>query len=518
MTLLDADICGDAVAGSREGMRGRVHDLSVRQSGPGSVHASFDFSAPNEDALQLGVIVDGSLASRVAPSTAQAEALNLAEGLHTLDVRPLYPFERQPDHHNDPQGKRAWLSWEPSTDPSTAAYRVYSDDGEGGTPETLLATLDTVVVETLTLARPTSGTGSGRVSVSGSYTGPGAVNGAYRLEITDDGEAEWIDPDGLTLDTVRFEAAGDSLALSLGVRVTFEDSPGRYDVGDAWDVWIGPQTSFLTDTLEPGTHRFAVLALDAQGNPQEDPPEVKAVRILDVTPAVGSVSLSYDDGTNTLTVEWFNPAGVNTVNVYSNWNEALSRFEEHVILDCCTAVVGDEWQFTPGAAEGTLLFYLRPVKGEVERADLTLHAFSFPPTPTDLGIVLGVPTGLAATAIAGGDVRVEWDYRFRTRILNGVEVEDSLDHFLLVAAQTDGDWDWESPWAIIAADEGQGYPSAHFVAELEENLVALGWSEAFISVRAVAEDGTMSEPAATVRVVPDATGPSAAGALHVVPH
>ena len=513
MGLLDAKLTGDYATGSREPISGQIHNLAVRQTGYDTVDLSFDYSAANPESHELGVYVDGELVARVPPTTPVASAANLSAGTHTLNVHVLNPGEASADRHGDPNGRRAYLAWDQEADPSIVGYRVYWDEGLGGAVSTLVGMVDRVLVAPREFARCDYGTGAGRISVSGNYIDPEPVNLVLELGITGEGEYRFSNTeDDSVLASGNF-GVGDTLSLIHGIRITFHDDAVDYEAGDKWTVRIGPRTSWLSEPLAPGRHRFAVRAFDQAGN-LSDPIVSRAVTIQEVLPPLQDVALSWDAEDETLVVSWTPEEGDDfQVDVYSNLDQLTGTFSDHVLMDrpwLSVPVQDGGFTFAPGV-QGTLKFYLWPRETDLKRrSDLTLYEFSFPPEPRHVGLILSPPTNVRAIPIAAGGIRLEWDYLFR----DTDDQDDSLALFQISIQETAGApvFDRQVLQGNASASDS-GYPLRHFSVEYAGPFAGTQ----YIQIRAADQTETYFAPADEVSVIPDAEPPSLTGELHAVP-
>lgn len=493
-------------------IEGRARNLSVAAGSLDSAEASFGYDGINAGERRLAVHLDGRLADTVTADQERAGVAGLTTGLHTLTVAPLRWDESPGRLRFDPAGQRAILSWTPAEAADVAAYRIYWDAGAGTAPATLLDTVETVEIETREAVGPDTGTGAGRVTLWGYYTGTPPVNEVLVLSITAEGEYEWSYAGETGSGTF---ALGDTVQLPDGAQVTFLDEALAYQVDDSWNLRIGPATTYLTAELEAGSYQFEVRAVDATGNESEGTP-VRGVAISGVPDAVTGVTLSWNEGTETLTVAWSDPGSCDEVRVYSNWNAHTGAFLDYVEEEGPTArVVGGMEQWTlENPPDGTLLFYLRPMLNGVLRPDVSLRRFSFPPTPADRGIVLGDPAQLAAVAQAGGRVLVTWLYGWRHGVAapDGTELADGLASFDVWISATPVDFAAE-PTVSVAAGTGEGYPVSSY--SWLSDVLADGTY--YVGVRAKTADGVTTTNTNTVTVTADGTAPEYDGALTAGP-
>jgi hypothetical protein len=484
--LLDVDICGDSGPGSREPLSGSVRDLDVASTGWDTHQASWGYEATNPDEYELGLYVDGDLTRRLQSEVASAGLVGLLDGIHTLSLFPHLKGAPWPDRHGDPQGRRAYLAWTPPIDTTLAGYRVYWDEGAGGAPSTLIAELRRIVVEEAFAKRDQVNGNPGRVDCWGAYTGgTDPINDPIVVAVSSDGTYAWQTAVGLT-GNGEF-SSGQSIPLPHGAWIKFLDDPEAYGTLSYFGVWVGPEQSFLTPALEPGTHRFTIRSLDQAGNPAV-PISSHTVFVQSIPPAA-QISTSYNFATKQLAVSWSLPGEDDPwqeIRFYHNLNLVTGAFEPHVITDMFGASFppeGGPWVFDFSGFSGShqLRFYARTFRDGIERNDLSLYRFDFPVVPSQVGVILGTPSNLQLTPIAGGKLRFEWDYRDRSG--------DSVDHFQIFwgdATITD----WTAPTETVSADLGSGTP-LHFAVELDSASFADN-TEIFAGVRASVADETLT--------------------------
>jgi hypothetical protein len=499
MTLLDVDFDGDCAHGQREPLSGIIRNLNVLPAGFDSAEARFLFEAAVLTEYELGVYVDGGLIQRINSGSTQASLAGLLDGRHSISLASNRIGDIWPERHGDPQGSRAYLRWPRSSDTKVEQYQLFWDRGLGGSPNTLLAVLKDVTIDQRIYMKASTGQ-PGRITTFGHYTGSRPVNDAIILDVKSDstfaystalglsGSGEWVQ--GLTI------------PLPYGTSATIHDDPADYNAESLYGIAIGPTNEYLTDDLEPGTYKFAVKAISKAGNVSSTVLQ-KTVRIIFVPDPVSDVVVSYAAGA--IGVTWSDPTVLDGVRVYTNWDPIMGRFQSYIITDAPLATItpGTEaWTFDPGSVEGVLKYYLRPYKGVEECKDSTLRSFSFPPTPLNLGIVLGAPSNLKATAIAAGGIRVEWDYRFRGG--------DGLDEFHVSIQGASGTPNFASNQ--VDAVDGEGFPVAHYSVDYAGPFMGTK----YVQVRAESPADTATTVSVEVSVVPDASLPTFAGDLRGV--
>lgn len=511
MGFLKARRTGSASTGTRRPLSGTVYDLNVQPSGFDGIECTFAYESLNNQ-YQLGVYMDGQLVSRVEPDVTSASTAGLDEGEHTLSVWPGLRAGSWPDRHGEAYGTRAWLDWPRSTDPTCFKYNVYWDEGLGTGATTLLDSVTQVTIQTLSWESGTSG--SGRISVYGDYTGSSTINDQIEIIIWVDGDERIYAYTSAVGSGSGYVSTGHTITLPYGAYCTFHDDLDQYEDGTSWTVEVGPTSQYLTPSLSSGTYTFTVKASDEIGK-ESDPLSSRAVRIIHPPAPAQNVEITWQPLSETIMVEWTN-LGSDGVNIYTNFDTITQRFVDHVITDSphfSSAGTSGSWAFDPVGQEGTLRFYIRPWSGASERPDLTLYSFNFPPTPTDLGLELGVPTSLTGTALAASNWSLSWDYRFTPDA-------DALYAFAIYQVDDPNTFDWTLPTYTLLVDtdpdltDDGAYPTKRFTYPGPTPSVT---NSAYFAVRAVAEDGSSSTNVDYVMVEFDTTPPTFSGSLTVVP-
>lgn len=478
-------------------VRGRVTGLEGAVTSAGADVRWVHEVSPGFDG-SLAVGVDGELVARV-PAGVDAVALGVIEpGHHRIAVVPMGPeVVTPPDLHGADHGARAWVTWPASTDADTRAYRVYGDAGTGTLDtETVLAEVDAVVVHARPWSTATSGTGTGRVSIEGDWTGA-AVNTTFRIEIRAGGKFRH-NVSG-TWSAERSIAKGRGYVLFNGVRVTFHDDPGDYTTGDQHDFRVGPRTSWSSGELGSGTHQFAVAAVDAAGN-EGSATAAAEVRIIRLPEGVTGLSATWD-GTE-IALAWTLPAGSwDAVRIYANHNLDFDRLEDGIVeAGAWETLAGDATghTFEPGL-EGTWRFVVRLEKdGRVgdDAGAVTVDTALAPPSAG-----LNVPFDVTVTPGPGGTFTVAWAYSWAEG--------DDLDHFA-VYVHTSETGTFAAPVAEVTPTRG---PEPVWRGSWTSGAYG---GERWFTVRAVNSEDVETPNTDTTAGTPDATAPTITGDAEVL--
>lgn len=427
-------------------MSGAIRDLDVRNTGFASAEARFATDITNPDSHEIAGYVDGDLVGRIPSDRAEFGIAGLTEGSHSIDVFTHAIGEPYPDRHGDWEGKRAYLTWQRSADPTVRGYRVYLD-------AELVATIDEVTVPDAVNVRGVEGE-LGRITHYGGFTGDFPVNDTVTLTLADEGEYQVTWAEGVTVGNYE---AGQTLVLPYGVIVEVQDSPDMYGAASTYEIPVGPAHEWLSDPLLPADYSFTVSAYDAAGN-ESDPSTAALVRVYPYAEEVQGVHLEWDADTETMRVAWdveaTITAGIAVIRAYTNINTLLGEREPHIIEDnfwlARLTGHGHAAFVRSQIGDGEVKLYLR----HSGLASVRMIRFMMPPTAADLNVRLSSPTNVTVLQRPGGALRVEWDYAFD-------EERDDLEGFEVSLEAASG-----APVFAgvidVSADDAQGYPVARF--------------------------------------------------------
>lgn len=375
--------------------QGRIRNLSITQSDPTGVSASYVHEGAGDDHQAL-MYVNGQLASIDVDEISVASGF--AEGFVNVNLVPALNYQ---DHtslfFDDNDGSRVLLTWPASTS-EIAGYRIYDYPA--------MTERDTVTehrAKGLNKALPTTGTGRGRVSSSPVFTETD-VTGTLKLVI--DGAGSYhFDFNGVAGASDTFSQG--TTAYYEGIPFVFEDDVELYETGDEYHSFVGVQTEWLSPELAPGEYQFAVTAYDTYG--RESSPVVSQIYEIVTQADAVTPSEAWDNTAKTLTISFAIPTGAASVNLYTNFLEQEEAFTDYVFLEPIATTVGTSFVISFGAAEGTFLYYLRPVTDDgVELQDFTLYTVEIP-TPAEQ---VSAPARLAVTAVGLLNWSATWAYYF----------------------------------------------------------------------------------------------------------
>lgn len=509
-------MAGNSSAGTGLPCSGKVRNLDVRQGALGTADIAYLHEVLNAELYSVGAYLDGEMAVKNPPDAREASVSALVEGVHTIEMFPNLSDDAWPPRHGAPDGQRAYVTWDRSTDSTTRGYNLYWDEGDGGAADVLLATITEMEVEVLQYAKPNVGSGIGRLSAFGSFNHTDPINETLVIEITDNvlGEFSWTV--GALSGTGEFGVVAETVTMPYGVAITFHDEASFYENGDEFHIAIGPANHFLTDELDPDTYQFTATALDAidpDDANESDPLTERSV----VIPEVPDVITGYaaDWMPNPPDEEWHIVIDADEnrdgVRMYTNYDRNAQVFRDYVMEDNAAdeVITADPQEFVfspePGV-EGTLLFYLRPYTGDIERKEVILYRLNFPATPAEKGILLGTPTNVTATPIADGKVRIEFDYQFQegddiTVFQVAIQGGEPLDEFSSQGRTVN----------ITAGTGVLGYLLQHFSYTSPDSFAAGTW---YAGVRAVYEEDVTYNDSEVVSFEPDDTPPDFEGNIY----
>lgn len=410
----------------------------------------------------------------------------VGDGGHDINFVVQRSEEFVPPYYGDDLGNRVLLFWQPSASTDVTAYRIYSNGGDGSIDYTApIATVSRVSARRFANRAPSSGTGTGRISVRGVYRGT-VTNDTVAVEVTAGGKFEVA---GTEVGAIR---QNQPATTSDGLIVTFIDPVGNYDTGDTWAVPVRVDTHYITEALDVATYNLAVRAVDAAGNESTTGPSGNFV-VPEIEAAPSNVTASYNSATGVITIEGDMPLGVNDAEILSNWNYGTETLLPYVSeysrplpnFSSITIDTGD------GGDLGEFFFRIRS-QGNDE--NLTLYSLNCVESPPATAV--DPPYEVAGVAIADGDGEVSWKYDLRET------VPDSFSVYRF-AGTTAGDFGATTPTSVAVDTTDQ-------VADIVNQTWATGTQSGnqYYVVRAVL-DGEETDNTDGVLIAHDATAPAA---------
>lgn len=456
----------------------QVRDLRALSTSGGLVQLDCAIEAPvGTEGWKAVLYVDGLAASESALSASMAFAAGpLGVGGHDVAVTVIRDYEIAPRFLADYSGTRLVVDWEPVGDADLAGYNVLVDG-------TAAESIRDIEADRLIEALPTTGTGSGRITVAGNYRGPLPVNASHTIEITASG---W-EYDGVARGTIERRV---TYQLPGNLQLTFLDDAGDYDTGDEWVFRVGPRTHYVSGELEAGAHTVVVRAVDGAGNVSGDL-SIAGYVSGEPDPPAGA-SASFDDATDTVTLTW---TGGATCRLYANWSPVLGAFLDYVEERWEIAEGTSPLTVDLGAARGEFRYYLRAVDGdgrEEENLGLgTLDARSAP------AAVIAAPFGLSVYPTAGAEALVMFFYDRR----EGAPASFNL--YVFASEPDAAAFDGATPTSVSNAYDA-------FFGSIARRDVAYSGSAGtfYFAVRAVDGDGRETDNLDYVAAVLDGTGPA----------
>jgi hypothetical protein len=490
--------CGDLGCGCLS-IDGLIRNLEIVPGHLGTAMVRFDFSgwfATEEESALLANDLDfwlyqnGEPVVQMQPGEwVQTEAVggvtfDLDVGIIRRDWQniPLMWIEA---------GDRALLQWQARTETDVRAYRVYTDNATGTVSySTPAATVSSVRVQRVVSAGPSTGTGTGRISIDGVYTGEGA-NGTWTLRIAGAGKYEIDRGDGYGDELDFFE--GLAADVGDGVFAVFLDSPSDYDTGDTFDFFVGVETRWLSQAREPGTYKFTVAAVDGAGNQGTASAERSVVLVNRLDPPTGQTATA-NIGDEEIDLAWTDADDndVTGVRVYTNYNTITETVEPWVIEEAPIATIAPETEaYTLALAEGTegeLLFYLRSTDGTNEEDNAVLVRVTMAAAEAASLAPVQIIEG---RAIAAGKVRVVYV----------VWVSGGVPTSLNVYYNSTNSWEGATLEETFAFSQTVGF--ARKTWESDDAIPATRWW----GIRAVDSEGNLGPVSDLVQIVPDNTAP-----------
>lgn len=452
-------IAGSAFAGGTP-LDGTIRGLSAEPSfSGGSIAWTLSGVDPDVTGHYQVLMIDGE-ASRIMPGATQnlIDADLVEDGIHRIDIQVVRPeTDAFPAFISAPYGRRARISWTPSTDSDTVSYDVYQR-ASGDAEYAVAATVDTINVHPRLYIQPDTGTGSGRISIDGNYNGPDT--NVLRTIAIGSGGTYTHNGGSSTAITQGPVALGD------GIRVVFHDAPASYVDGDEYAYRIGPLTYWLSPELPQDTYEYQVRAIDAAGN-ESDANGFDAVAIIHLPDPVEDLEASWD-GTD-IQLDWTLPqATPSAILVYTNYNVTTGRLEDHVIETGPMATLSGtaENHSITSPASGEWQIHVRPrdADGRInDSVELATVDTSGPPT----AVALANPEDLLLSLLPGGGLRVSWAYDW--------EQGGGLVNFRVYYAATEGGLASAiasgTPYATVPAGTSAGFVSYIYdeVSDLTEN-------------------------------------------------
>jgi hypothetical protein len=452
------------------------------------------------------VMVDGLPQRRLA-SEREADVGPLSVGVHDIDVLPwLEGWSRGPGVSLDGSGTRVLLRWDRGTEADLVGWNLYNDSKTGTVSyATAVAELRDVVVDDFEGRTPTTGTGTGRLTVRGAWSG-GAFNGVWKVKVTT-AAASGVLPT-FALDTGGgygasrvFDGTG-TVALGSGLTATWLDGRGDYDLNDEWEVRIGPDSKWVSGELEAGTWKFGIKAVDGAGN---ESAAVETTVVVGGEPGAPSgVSAAYNASNGEVTFAWTDGTDADTVAIYGNIVAGTVIGSVYELAPMVATAADGAHVLATGLSGdvGTLRFYLRSRNAsgteEVNRALIEVD------TAAQVASVsggVGSVIGLTGAASAGGTALISWEYDLR----DGVPSSWVVYTFESEPSASD-------VASAVAAEEGTGV-AATLTTERGGSIVAASWTsgvlagERWFVVHAVDGDGDEDAGFESVAVTPDASAP-----------
>ncbi len=385
---------------------GRIVDFAAVGVPGGAAVSWVHERAPDSEHL-LALAVNGDLLAVMTAGETSYEVAGLEDGAYRFEVIPFRPNVRKiPDLHGRPYGKRAYLTWPASGSPDCVGYKVYWNEGSG-VADTLLDTVEGVAVHPKFLEGATAGSGSGRVSIGGTWGGTD-TNEEFTLRIEPDGGFSHNLAGSFSAS--RPFAAGGVYLLDFGVTVVFEDDPSEYDVDDEFIFRIGPPVAFVSKELLEGSFSFTIAAIDAADNESGKLTE-KTMVIVHRPGEVINAEVVWD-GVE-VTLSWTLPGDVDlaAVLIFSNFSNTFGILRDRLIETgawVTKAAAATSHSFTP-TVSGIWKFRIltKDTAGRVSESAVLLSVDTSGPKTT---VEIANPEMVEVAPSAGGTFKLRWQY------------------------------------------------------------------------------------------------------------
>lgn len=438
-------------AGRCEPVDGRIASV-VSARGPfASAQVLFSVKAVNfEDIRGIGTLDGLPIFSGGVHATDNPISIpTLPDGEHDLAIRTQRAsFSPRNGATDDPDGRRVLITWANVAD--AFGYVIYSDNGDPEATLAPIATVETIEADGLFQEPPTSGTGTGTITLGGLYNGP-AVNAAWRIKFGADSTFQ-VDPGTGSYGTAKHAAPGVATNIGYGLTVRFDSPRSLYAVNDEWTFRVAAARKWISGELTTASYSFKIAAKDRDGNIFTEG-NLLSVAVDPAPRGPSASSVSFDEDTDTFAFLFTSPAEATKVRLYTNYSTDYLDLEGAVILEAPVA----EWDadegdggeghaatWTPDSVpDGEWQFILRAVDANGrESRNVDVLRIS---TPTS-AVGIGEPFDPQVANLPGLHVNFSWGYDTRDG-----EVTD-FDIYLDEAGTANPD-PFDTPFATVAADE-----------------------------------------------------------------
>jgi hypothetical protein len=488
-------LCGAYGTGGCD-LDGRVANLDTAEGSLGSAIVTAEHEIDIAGNHRLWLYLDGVPVRAIEPGET---VTTTSYGEAGVDVQVWIARATDtalPDLRGSLPADRLFVDWDPVTAADAVAYRVYTDNRTGTMVYSapLVAVDDLVSTNTPAARAPDSGTGTGRITVTGTVAG--TINATLSIEIT--GTTKWqYDVTGSGLNGVDLDIKpGVPVGLPNGQTVVFIDGAADYDTGDTWEWHVGPRTDILTGSLAAGTWQVAVTALDGAGNESSPSSILSAVTAVVLTPP-GDPAATWDAAESEIVVTWTDPedANVESVAIFASYNATTGAIGDYVLEanPIVTAPVEDGTaSVSIPTARGTVLLYARSMDSAGNWEDnarlLTVEVADAP------AAVLAAPVVASVAAGAGGSLVITAIVDARS----GVPV--AVNYYVGASAS----------WGALSEIDSDAFvPDPDGVATITKVLAGPYSGTKYVGVRTEDEDESLSPESNIVAVVADSTAPSA---------
>lgn len=390
---------------------GAIRNLWIRAGELGSVAVSYEWdSALGGEAVRVWIYINRDPVAVVRAGEVW-RSLPLGDEVTEIVLVVVRASDAGPPSiDGEIGGDQFLLDWIASADDDVAAYIIYWDNATGTVSYAApYKTLSRVVSVSSIEAAPTSGTGTGRVTIDGTYIGD-VRNGVCALEVT--GAGVWqLDlgdgPDGVDRDILQ----GAVIGVLPGVRAVFLDAVASYHDGDRFEWFVGVESRYVSAPQDAGTYKFTVKARDVAGNLSAASTE-KSITIVDVLEPPTNQSATFDAGDDEITIVYTDPADgdVTNIGIFTNYDATTETLTSYVKEDAPWQVVrageGGDTFSVAGLPRGEWLFYARSgdAAGNRERNATLFRVTIYDDPPA----VLAAINIIEAVPAAGGKITLTY--------------------------------------------------------------------------------------------------------------
>lgn len=390
---------------------GKIRDLNIKPYFAGcQITFSHEGGSDGID-YRYAVVLDGKIEEIL--TTTQTAIEMVSDGYHWIDILILKPDQlKLNDAHYNCYSRRAYLKWDASANTDVVSYDIW-DEALPCLDYYYLDNVGNISLHQDSFFYKTSGTGTGRLSIFGDYTGPDC-NKTITITIGDGIFTHNLS--GTTSDDIALTKG--LYNIGYGIYIKFEDDESLYDENDTFTFIVGPKIDYTTDILSEGNYKYEVKAVDTANNKSALSLGSNIVNITHNPDDVTGETISFD-GTD-FTISWTLPDDTfDNVLVYTNYNSTTSELEDYLIEDIWQTLDNDvEELIYTAPTTGNFKFQIKTINGDLISDGSSILEMDISDASTYLN--LNNPENLAATPQASGKVNITFGYNWT----NGTDCTD----------------------------------------------------------------------------------------------